>query len=155
MRRWWWALSTALALAAGAAQAQGGKEFRFAFQSDVTSLDPYVLNEAFNLGVLGNVYEGLTRRSPTLTIEPSLATAWRVIEPTRWRFELRRDVTFQDGRPFTAADVVFSANRVRAETSDLRTRIASVAETVAVDDYTIDFVLRGPNPILPFEWDTW
>ena len=59
------------------------KDFRFAFQSDVGSMDPYNLNEAFSLGIQGNVYEGLTRRDPNLVMQPALATGWQMMEPTR------------------------------------------------------------------------
>ena len=131
------------------------KEFRFAFQSDVGSMDPYNLNEAFSLGIQGNVYEGLTRRDSNLAMQPALSTGWQMLEPTRWRFTLRPNVTFHDGKPFTADDVVFSAMRVRADGSDLKSRVSSVADVVKVDDRTVDFVLRAPNPLLPNEWDTW
>jgi len=131
------------------------KEFRFAFQSDVGSMDPYNLNEAFSLGIQGNVYEGLTRRDPNLAMQPALSTGWQMLEPTRWRFTLRPNVAFHDGKPFTADDVVFSAMRVRADGSDLKSRVSSVADVVKVDDRTVDFVLRAPNPLLPNEWDTW
>lgn len=38
--------------------------------------------------------------------EPLLAKAWKRIDPTTLEFQLRDDVTWQDGKPFTAADVV-------------------------------------------------
>ena len=69
------------------------KTLRWAFQGDAQGLDPYVLNETFTLGLLGNVYEGLIRRgNPDLEIEPALAERWELLEPTRWRFYLRRKV---------------------------------------------------------------
>src|SRR2546421_294174 len=77
------------------------------------SLHPYSLNESFTLGMLGNVYEGLTKRDKDLKIIPALATSWEIIEPTRWRFHLRRNVKFHNGEDFTADDVVFSAERTR------------------------------------------
>ena len=72
---------------AGAAQAE---TFKYAFQGELKGLDPYSLNETFTLGTLGNVYEGLTRRGPDLEIEPALAESWEIVEPTRWRFHLRK-----------------------------------------------------------------
>ena len=128
---------------------------RFAFQGDLKALDPYTLNETFTLGMLGNVYEGLTKRGPDLEIIPGLAEKWEVLEPTRWRFHLRKNVKFHNGEPFTADDVVFSAERVRAKGSDLTTRLPADAKVVKVDDHTVDFILSGPNPILHYEWDTW
>lgn len=128
---------------------------KFAFQGDAKSLDPYSLNETFTLGFLGNVYEGLTRRGPELEIQPALAESWEIVEPTRWRFHLREGVKFHNGNDFTAEDVVFSFERVRAEGSDLTTRVPADAAIEKVDEHTVDFVLSAPNPILHAEWDTW
>ena len=132
-----------------------GKTFKWAFQGELKGLDPYSLNESFTLGFLTNIYEGLVKRDKNLQIEPALAERWEVLEPTRWRFHLRRGVKFHNGNPFTADDVVFSATRVRSEGSDLKTRLPADAKVVKVDDYTVDFVLGGPNPILHYEWETW
>src|SRR5207253_8015418 len=101
-------LATALAVASFAYPAAAAT-LRFAFQGDLKSLDPYSLNETFTHGVLGNVYEGLTKRDKDLKIMPGLAERWEIVEPTRWRFYLRKGVKFHNGEDFTADDVVFSA----------------------------------------------
>jgi peptide/nickel transport system substrate-binding protein len=149
--------STLLActIAVTAAWAAQAKEFKFAFQGDAGTMDPYGLNETFTLGFQGNIYEGLTRRGPDLKIEPGLAERWELMEPTRWRFHLRKGVKFHDGRDFTADDVVFSAERVRAEGSDLKTRLSADTEVKKVDSHTVDFITKVPNPIIFYEWDTW
>lgn len=131
------------------------KTLKFAFQGDISSFDPYNLNETFKLGFSGNVYEGLIRRNHDLTIEPALAERWEVINPTQWRFYLRKGVKFHDGTPFTADDVVFSADRVRADGSDLKTRIAVDTKVVKLDDHTVDFITSVPDPTLVVEWGTW
>lgn len=148
-------LLTIVALVVALAASVQAKELRFGFQGDADSMDPYTLNETFTLGFLGNIYEGLTRRAPDLTIGPALAERWEIVEPTRWRFHLRRGVKFHGGEDFTADDVLFSARRVRAEGSDLKTRLATVVDIIKVDDYTVDFVTAKPNPILHVEWDSW
>ena len=135
----------ALALALPSAAGARAETFRFAFQGDAQSLDPHSLNETFSLGFWGNIYEGLVRRKSDLQIEPALATHWEALEPTRWRFHLRKGVKFHNGNDFTADDVVFSAQRVRAEGSDLQTRIAQDTQVVN----------SAPNPILFSEWETW
>ena len=142
-------LSVVLVLPAGA------KTLKFAFQGTLDSLDPYNLNETFHLGFQGNIYDGLIRRGPNLEIEPALAERWEVMEPTRWRFYLRKGVKFHDGTPFTADDVVFSATRVRHPDSDLRVRLSADTQVVKVDDHTVDFITKAPNPILHVEWATW
>jgi len=147
--------SAALAMTLAAGTQANAETFKFAFQGTYNQLDPYSLNETFTLGMHGNVYEGLVRRSADLKIEPALAESWEVLEPTRWRFHLRKGVKFHNGNDFTADDVVFSADRVRAEGSDMTTRIAKDVKVVKVDDYTVDFILPGVNPILHSEWSTW
>src|SRR4051812_10479622 len=147
---------SALLLAAAWALPAGAATLRFAFQGELKSLDPYSLNESFTLGMLGNVYEGLTKRDKDLKIIPGLAERWEMLEPTRWRFYLRKGVKFHNGEDFTADDVVFSAERSFNTASDIKTRIQpNGTKAVKVDDHTVDFVLPTPNPILHYEWDTW
>ncbi len=145
-------LAAALAMGLSSASAE---TFKYAFQGTLKSLDPYSLNETFTLGFLGNVYEGLTRRDGDLNIQPALAESWEVVEPTRWRFHLRKGIKFHNGNDFNADDVIFSADRVRSEGSDLKTRINAEVKFEKVDDHTVDAILPSPNPILHYEWDTW
>jgi len=149
------ALLTGIATVFMAAAPSQAETLRFAFQGPLNSLDPHSLNESFQLSFHGNIYEGLTRRGPDLAIEPALAESWEIMEPTRWRFYLREGVTFHNGNPFTADDVVFSFQRARSQGSDVGGKLPGVTEVVAVDDYTVDFITETPNPILTAEFDTW
>lgn len=144
----------ALALSAAAVPATA-KTFKYAFQGDLNALDPYTLNETFTLGAMGNVMEGLTKRDKDLKIIPGLAERWEIVEPTRWRFHLRKNVKFHNGEAFTADDVVFSLDRMRSPGSQIKSRAPADMKAVKVDDHTVDFVLTQPNPILHAEWDTW
>ena len=94
-----------------AAQAQ---TFKFANQGDALSMDPHSLNESFQLAFTGNIYEPLIGRGKKLELVPALATEWKQTSPTVWRFNLRRNVQFHDGTPFTAEDVIFSYSAPRA-----------------------------------------
>lgn len=147
-------LAGALSFGLGAGVANA-VTFKYAFQGDLNALDPYTLNETFTLGALGNVYEGLTKRDKELKIIPGLAEKWEIVEPTRWRFHLRKGVKFAGGEDFTADDVVFSAERALAPGSQVSTRLPKDVKVMKVDDHTVDFVLSSPNPILHAEWDTW
>jgi peptide/nickel transport system substrate-binding protein len=148
------AVAGALALAFAATPA-AAKTFRYAFQGDLNALDPYTLNESFTLGAMGNVMEGLTKRDKDLKIIPGLAERWEIVDPLKWRFYLRKGVKFHNGEDFTADDVVFSLDRMRSPGSQIKTRAPADMKAVKVDDYTVDFVLASPNPILHAEWDTW
>src|SRR4026208_824757 len=146
----------ALGLAAATALPAGAATLRFAFQGELKSLDSYSLNESFTLGMLGNVYEGLTKRDKDLKIIPGLAERWEMVEPTRWRFHLRKGVKFHNGEDFTADDVVFSAERSFGPNSDIKTRIQPAGtKAVKVDDHTVDFVLPSPTTILHYDRYLW
>jgi peptide/nickel transport system substrate-binding protein len=147
--------ATTLSIVAFAMSPASAQTLRYANQGELKSLDPYTLNETTTHAHLGQVYDGLIARDKDLKIIPALAESWETPEPTRWRFHLRKGVKFQNGDPFTADDVVFSAERVRAKGSNLQTRIPADAKVVKVDDYTVDFLLTSPNPILNSAWDTW
>ena len=131
------------------------KTLRFAFQGELKSVDPYQINESFSLSVNGAVYEGLVRRGPDMKIEPCLATSWEMLDPFHWRFQLRKGVKFHDGQDFTADDVLFSVRRVLSPGSDLKGVVPADADVVKVDDYTVDFLLKRPDPLLINQWATW
>src|ERR1700740_3416055 len=144
-----------VSVAAFAMSPASAQTLRYANQGELKSLDPYTLKETTTIPHHAHVYEGLVTRDKDLKIAPARAESWETPEPTRWRFHLRKGVKFHNGDPFTADDVVFSANRVRAKGSNLQAYIATDTQVVKVDDYTVDFVLSSPNPILHALWGTW
>ena len=146
------ALGAALLLFTGAAPA---KTLRWSSDQDVFSLDPYARQETFLLSFNSNIYEPLVRRGRDLRIEPALALRWHQEAPDRWRFDLRHGVQFQDGTPFTAADVVFSFARARAPTSEIANALAAIRSVDRIDDYTVDITTNLPDPILPEELPIW
>jgi peptide/nickel transport system substrate-binding protein len=146
------AMASVLAFAAVPASAQ---TLRYANQGDLKSLDPYTLKETTTIAHHGHVYEGLVARDKDLKIIPALAESWETPEPTRWRFHLRKGVKFHNGDPFTADDVLFSAERVRAKGSNFLTNVPADAKFTKIDDFTVDVTLDSPNPILISQWDGW
>ena len=139
-------LAAALLLAGSLAQAA---TLRVANQGDVQSMDPHSLNESLQLTFTGNIYEPLVARDKKLQLTPGLATKWTQTSPTVWRFELRRGVTFHDGKPFTADDVVFSFQRAAGDGSDMKGYTSSIKEVRKVNDLTVDIETTAPFPILP------
>lgn len=111
-------------------------------------MDPHATLEAgtFNLNALA--YDSLVELDRDDHFVPALATAWTLVEPTRWRFTLRRGVTFQDGTPFTAADVVFSIERAQGKTSLLAGYAAALGQVTRIDDFTIELRQSQPDPML-------
>jgi len=141
--------------AAWTATSASAETFRFANQGDAVSMDPHSLNESLQLSITGNIYEPLVGRGKSLELVPALATDWKQTSPTVWRFNLRKGVTFHDGTPFTADDVIFSYNRARGDGSDVKTYVQEIAEIRKVNDNAIDIVTKAPFPILPDVISLW
>src|SRR5262249_28057969 len=77
---------------------------------------------------------------------PALAESWEVENPTTWIFRLHRQARWQDGSPFTSADVVYSLQAVLDHPSGkLKYKLSSVATFEAVDPYTVRIVTKEPN----------
>ena len=139
-------LLAAAVVLAGAAHAT---TLRVANAGDVQSMDPHSLNETLQLSFTGSVYEPLVGRNKDMSLAPLLATKWTQTSPLVWRFELRRGVTFHDGTPFNADDVVFSFKRGAVDGSDMKGYVAPIKEVRKVDDHTVDIETTAPFPILP------
>ena len=124
------------------------KTFRYSTTGDILGLDPHANNEGPTNTMKGNIYGRLIHRLPDLSLEPDLATEWERVDDTTWRFKLREGVTFHNGNPFTADDVVYSFKRQTQEASEMSFALASVETVNKVDDLTIEIVTKGPDPIL-------
>lgn len=146
-----YSLVAALLSATVLAGPAGAETLRWAKSADATTLDPHAQNLGTNHNFLHHIYETLVEREVDGTLTPRLATEWNIKEgePNVWVFKLREGVTFHDGAPFTADDVVFSLDRARSETSNMRQLHAGVDRVVAVDDHTVEVHMVGPAPLYP------
>lgn len=98
-------------------------------------------------------YNSLARISgETMEPEPDLAINWESSEGGKvWTFDLRDDVTWHDGVPFTAEDVKFTYDAITSENSPrAEARLAQIDEVEVLDPYTVRFVLTqavAPAPL--------
>ncbi|MGR3540438.1 MAG: ABC transporter substrate-binding protein [Hasllibacter sp.] len=124
---------------------------RWARAGDSLTLDPHAQNEGPTHTLAHQIYEPLIIRDMFGEFQGALATDWAPSEddPNVWTFNLREGVKFHGGQDFTAEDVVFSFERAMSENSAMKELLNSITEVRAVDDYTVEFVTDGPNPILP------
>lgn len=141
-----WALTLAVLLAT---PAQAENVLRWASQGDGFTLDPHAQNEGMTHTINRQILEPLVERRPDLSKIPALAVSWSLVNPTTWEFKLRPGVTFHDGRPFSADDVVFSFKRAMMPTSDVKEVISTLKDIVAVDPLTVHITTEGPDPIFP------
>ncbi|MEJ7651457.1 MAG: ABC transporter substrate-binding protein [Nakamurella sp.] len=97
--------------------------------------------------LLYNVYEGLVRLDDSGKIVPLLAEKYEVSSDNKtYTFTLRKDVKFSDGAPFTAADAVFSIERVKKDWKPaVKAGMDVVSKAEAVDDSTLKVTLSKPS----------
>jgi peptide/nickel transport system substrate-binding protein len=140
----------AIVLAAGAAWPAGAENvLRWASATEPLTFDPHAANHQPTINMTGQVYEPLVDFNSRYEIEPALAIAWKLIDPTTWQFDLREGVRFHDGTRFTSEDVAFTLNRAISETSDFKSVVSPITAVAAVDDHTVRITSAAPNPILP------
>ena len=96
------------------------------------------------------MYEPLIIRDNDNKLQPALATSWKqTADPAVWEFKLRPNVKFHDGSTLSADDVVFSLNRARAPSSQLKSLLSSVESIRKVDNLTVQVKTKGANLVFP------
>lgn len=112
------------------------------------TVDAHIPVGTADAGRVLNLYDTLYEFDENYMPVPALAESAEPVEDGRaWIFKLRQGVTFHDGRPLTAADVVFTYDRV-TDPDDPKagaSGLASLAKSVAVDDHTVRFELSEPD----------
>ena len=115
------------------------------------SLDPHKMTAAGTREILFNVFEGLVKPDENGNLIPAVASAY-TIAPTgdAFTFTLRDGVKFHNGSTVTAADVVYSIERVCGKGSDkpLIAAFSAVQSVEATDDKTV--VIKTAEPYLEF-----
>jgi peptide/nickel transport system substrate-binding protein len=98
------------------------------------------------------VFNGLTALDETGRLQPALATEWEISpDGTVYDFKLRRGVTWHDGFPFTAADVVFTVQALQDPDFQGDPVLHELWRNVTVEatgDYSVRFTLQ--EPFIPF-----
>jgi peptide/nickel transport system substrate-binding protein len=123
----------------------------------ITAMPPSQFNPYANTGlpytyVWSAVFDGLTFIDETGAVKPWLATSWTNVDPLIWRFELRKDVVFSDGTPFTAQAVVAVTDLLTgpAAAREIVARMMSfLASARALDTHVVEIKTKVPTPLLP------
>jgi peptide/nickel transport system substrate-binding protein len=117
-------------------------------------LDPAFASSDAEIAVLNAVYDYLVDIDAANNIRPRLATQWTVSnDGLTYTFKLAESVTFHDGSPLTAADVVWTFDRLRdagleLPTADLYSNIDSIEATA---DTEVTFTLKNTNPFFLYD----
>ena len=135
--------------AAQDAPVQGGRII-IATKEEPSSMDNHVDSAPASGVIYDNIYDQLTTIDPDGVIHPALAESWETIEPTRWRIKLRQGVTWHNGDPFVASDVIYHFNRIFNPDDPGRPAglLAPYQSSEVVDDNTFDIITDTPYPLL-------
>jgi peptide/nickel transport system substrate-binding protein len=136
---------------APAGSAKTGGTIRVACQRPKI-LDPVAMVDLASYGITAQSFEFLcTLNAAATDIAPGLAEKWTPDATNKvWTFNLRKGVTWHDGTPFTADDVVATMERlVKAGNAGLKGVIAS-GSAVATDPNTVTFTLASANGNFPY-----
>ncbi|MDB5080171.1 MAG: extracellular solute-binding protein family 5 [Chloroflexi bacterium] len=104
--------ATTAAAAASARPVTGGT-FRFTMTGEPDSLDPKLATSQEAVIVMNEIFDGPTQLDKDLNVKPNLAESWTTSPDGKvYTFKIRQGVKFSNGDPVTAADFVYSWNRV-------------------------------------------
>lgn len=141
--------AAALALTAGGVAAQ---TLTVGLSAEPTSVDPHYHNLAPNNALARYIFTPLISQNPQQLLEPGLATEWETLDETTWRITLREGVTFSNGEPFTARDVIYTICRiphVPDSPSSFTLYTRAIVGLEAQDDHTLIVTTDGPAPLTP------
>ncbi|GAA5106771.1 ABC transporter substrate-binding protein [Haloechinothrix salitolerans] len=123
-----------------------------AISSDPDHLNPAITTSGATHTAAELLYNGLVRLDADGTPQPELAESWEVADDgARYVFQLRDDVTWHDGEPFTSDDVKFAFEDVLLKYHS-RTQ-ASLGDALASietpDEHAVEFIFDEPyGPLL-------
>jgi peptide/nickel transport system substrate-binding protein len=128
---------------------QGSGNLIAAIAGEPDQLDPQKTSAYFSFEVLENVFDTLVEPDANLELRPALAQSWTVsADQLTWTFHLRTGVTFQDGSPFTADDVVYSYRRIIDEKLANVDKFSAVTDVNAPNGDTVLIRVKQPTPNL-------
>ncbi len=144
------AMLTSLLLAAPAPAQQRSNAVTWGLNAEVDTLDPYATSKRTAQLVIRNVLENLLVRDPASgTAKPALATSWQWVDPTTLDIQLRRGVSFHDGSPFTADDVVYTVEYIKNPANNATFAKADygfIKSAEKRDAFSVRLLLEVPTP---------
>ncbi|KJL45081.1 ABC transporter substrate-binding protein [Microbacterium trichothecenolyticum] len=110
------------------------------------TLDPILASDVQTDFTVGGAYDKLIDYDDDGAIVPLVATEWTYNgDATAVTLTLRDDVVFHSGNPLTAADVVYTLDRIASLGIGVSSFLSSYASSTAVDDTTVEIALNGTN----------
>lgn len=126
-----------------------GNSVTVGIAQDLSNLDPQRNATAGIREVLFNIFEGLVKASPDGSVTEAVASDYEIsADGKTYTFTLREGVTFHNGKPVTAEDVVYSLERCAGSENDgtpLVSAFSIVQSVAAPDENHVVVTLSEPN----------
>jgi peptide/nickel transport system substrate-binding protein len=95
------------------------------------------------------IYDRLVEQDADQSFHPHLADSWEsAADGMSWTFKLRKGVKFHDGEPFNAKTIDWWISAFKG--TDNEYMVAAIDKVEIIDDYTVKFVMKHPEPNLLF-----
>jgi peptide/nickel transport system substrate-binding protein len=145
-------LTSAGALAADAPKSGGVLKLGLAGGSTTDSLDFRTTNDSVMIDVNHGLWNNLAKWGQDGKPHPELAESWEATNGAKdWVLNLRKGVTFSNGKEFNADDAIYSLNLHRGDTkSGGATSVKSVTDIKKLNDHQIQVSLSAPDADFPY-----
>src|SRR5947207_3175279 len=141
-------LAACVTLGAPALAQKSADTLRITWRDAIPDVDPYYNSQRTGMVVAFQAFDCLVYRDPTtMEMKPALATSWKQVDTITLEFALREGVTFQNGDPFTADDVVYTINTIIHDKKvAIPAYYTSFAGAEKIDDFHVRIRLTGVSP---------
>ncbi len=115
--------------------------------SNPARLNPLIATDSASGEIANFIFNALVKYDATgQNVIGDLAQSYKRVSPTVIEFKLRHGVMWSDGKPFSAADVVFTYDLITSPkvTSSYSTDFRVVKEVRAIDPYTVRVTYTKP-----------
>jgi peptide/nickel transport system substrate-binding protein len=133
----------------------GGEPFLTSIGEGPKTFNPLNAKDATSSSLGGVMYDGLLTTNPiTGEVVPLLAKNFKIENETEYTITLRNGLTWSDGKPITADDVIYTYKEIifaglgNTSTRDMMVIDGKLPKLEKLDDYTVKFTTS--KPFAPF-----
>ncbi len=117
-----------------------------AISANPSRINPILSTDSASSEVAGFLFNSLIKYDKHAKIVPSLAVGYEFSNLTTLIFHLRHDITWSDGAPFSAEDILFTYNTIISPKifTPYASSFKHIKSVEALDDYTVKVTYKYP-----------
>ena len=133
------------------AQTQGGEISSAISATGIRGFETWQDTTGVETHLYNLIFDKLVWYDASYNLQPGLFESWHTEDAKIWTFNVRPNVTWHDGAPLTAHQIIDFFDKVADPSSGATTEKSSILQDVtyqALDDLTIEMTLPAPNSVL-------